>query len=183
MPRTDEQSAGEPWVVWSYEHDAWWGADHSGYHTDLMLAGLYTAVEAQEIERNANRGRIRNEEAMPLRHALTGTLSKWGVAIGRDRRVAGRVLTLLDESAEQRKTVRELRVAGSLLSNFAFNLEQRPTLDARAVGHLRECRLAWDRTLDAHAGLVAQEPNRNAGATIPETPKATAEGPSPSEDV
>jgi hypothetical protein len=174
----------EPWVVWSYEHDAWWGAGHCGYYTDLMLAGLYTAVEAQEIEWNANRGRIRKEAAMPLRAALSASLSKWGVIPERgDQRVAGRVLSLLDESAEQRKTVRELRVAGSLLSNFAFNLEQRPTLDAHAVGLLRECRLAWDRTLDAHAGLLAQEPNRNASATIPETRKATAEGPSPSEDV
>jgi hypothetical protein len=157
---------------------------------------------------------------------------------------------------------RELRHAGSLLANFAFNLEQRPTLDAHAVGFLRECRLAWDRTIAAHAGRPAaappadserlldaldrmatglvtppavptidgvlfqledamhfccdaplscdamsltriwrsilthysealrgvspepsEEPNRNASATILETRKATAEGPSPSEDV
>lgn len=191
-------------------------------------------------------------------------------AVTRDVEPLDREITALQERE------RELRRAGSLLSNFAFNLEQRPTLDARAVALLRRCRLAWDRTLDVHAGLRAavaddpipepdrigeappaggellldaldrmvaglaaspavptidsvlsqledalhfccdaplscdamsltriwrsiltdysaalrraapepsEEPNRNASATIPETRKATAEGPSPSEDV
>lgn len=62
------------WVVWSVEHNAWWGPNRGGYFTHLVGgAGLYTEAEAREIERSANgpagRGRI-SERAEPLsKHA------------------------------------------------------------------------------------------------------------------
>lgn len=171
-PPAQRARDGEPWVVWSYEHSAWWGAAHCGYYTDLLLAGLYTEAEAKEIERSANRGRIRNEEALSLREAIAELLAEWAAARGAPtQRVAGRVLSLMDEVAAQREIVRELRLAGATLSNFAFNLEQRPTLDERAIALLRESRMAWDRTVLCSRRDPITEPNRNAPATPPENTK------------
>lgn len=36
-------------VIWSFEHEAWWGPDHAGYTPDLDRAGRYSAREAGEI--------------------------------------------------------------------------------------------------------------------------------------
>ena len=41
------------YVVWSFEHRAWWGPDHRGYVTDLDAAGRYTRHEAAEIVINS----------------------------------------------------------------------------------------------------------------------------------
>lgn len=62
--------SGEPsdqWVVWSTEHDAWWGPNRGGYTSSLMQAGLYTEAEARRIER------LRSpvgERAIPVAEAL-----------------------------------------------------------------------------------------------------------------
>lgn len=37
------------YVVWSYEHEAWWGPDRCGYTTDLAKAGRYGTDELGEI--------------------------------------------------------------------------------------------------------------------------------------
>ena len=37
------------YVMWSHEHDAWWGPDHCGYTRDLEKAGRYTGTEAGKI--------------------------------------------------------------------------------------------------------------------------------------
>ena len=47
--------AEAPWLVWSNEHNAWWGADERGYFTDVRAAGRYTREQALEIEANARR--------------------------------------------------------------------------------------------------------------------------------
>lgn len=60
----------EPWVVWSYEHDAWWGPSYCGYHDDLMFAGIYPRVAAKEIETDANAIGERKESAMSLADAI-----------------------------------------------------------------------------------------------------------------
>ena len=141
-----------PWVVWSFKHDAWWGPDQCGYFTDLMLAGLYTEATAKEIERRDNGAGFANVLALSIEEALNRALRMRGVAgEGCEQRVAGRVLSLLEEITEVRDRARELRYAGALLSNFAYNLEQRPTLDAHAIALLRECRLKWDRTTESAA--------------------------------
>jgi hypothetical protein len=57
----------ELWVVWSFEHEAWWGPGRFGYVTELALAGRYSKAEALDIETKANRHRpTRHEQAMPL---------------------------------------------------------------------------------------------------------------------
>ena len=57
------------WLVWSYEHDAWWRPNACGYTPHLYEAGLYSEEKALEIEREANRytkpGKL-NERAIPL---------------------------------------------------------------------------------------------------------------------
>jgi hypothetical protein len=59
----------EPWVVWSFEHNAWWAPDWCGYTPDLAQAGRYSEADARDIEERANRclrgGRL-HELAMPL---------------------------------------------------------------------------------------------------------------------
>ena len=68
MSAHDEQQAKEDWLIWSFEHNAWWGPNSGGYYTELRAAGLYTEAEAKRIEASANRGGVRNEEA---RHIST----------------------------------------------------------------------------------------------------------------
>jgi hypothetical protein len=68
---TDDDNVRRNWVVWSYEHDAWWGPNHAGYQRSLLLAGLYTEAEAKRIEAMANRSASeKREEARTLLAAL-----------------------------------------------------------------------------------------------------------------
>jgi hypothetical protein len=63
-----EDQGGEPWVVWSEEHGAWWGPQRMGYTPRLERAGRYTEAEALAIEARANRylpAGDYNEMAMP----------------------------------------------------------------------------------------------------------------------
>ena len=41
------------YLVWSFEHDAWWGPNHCGYTNDIDKAGRYTAQEAGSIHTNS----------------------------------------------------------------------------------------------------------------------------------
>jgi len=41
------------YVIWSYEHNAWWAPNHSGYTTELQQAGRYSAEEAGAIVTNS----------------------------------------------------------------------------------------------------------------------------------
>jgi hypothetical protein len=43
------------WLIWSYEHAAWWCARSFGYTKDINQAGRYTRTEAMRICDNANR--------------------------------------------------------------------------------------------------------------------------------
>lgn len=60
----------DPWVIWSFEHNAWWKPDRRGYTPDLIFAGVYSKEEADEIERDANRYTPGNEVALPLMTAI-----------------------------------------------------------------------------------------------------------------
>ena len=60
----------EPWVIWSFEHDAWWAPHERGYVLELAQAGRYTKARALEIEAHANVVRP-NELALSLAHAET----------------------------------------------------------------------------------------------------------------
>lgn len=46
-----EQAGDRQFLVWSYQHHAWWGPANQGYHIDMLNAGLYTADEARRIIR------------------------------------------------------------------------------------------------------------------------------------
>lgn len=37
------------YVIWSFEHHAWWKPDREGYVEDVAQAGLYSAREAGDI--------------------------------------------------------------------------------------------------------------------------------------
>lgn len=37
------------YLIWSHEHNAWWGPNQSGYTTDVEQAGRYSFDEAAEI--------------------------------------------------------------------------------------------------------------------------------------
>lgn len=44
-------------LVYSREHNAWWGPNHCGYTTNIDDAGRYTEAEADKIVASACRGR------------------------------------------------------------------------------------------------------------------------------
>ena len=50
------------YVIWSFEHRAWWAADRIGYTRELAQAGRYTPHEAEQIVTEAAPG---YEECMP----------------------------------------------------------------------------------------------------------------------
>ena len=60
--------ADEPdrwWVIWSFEHQAWWRPDWRGYTDQLSDAGRYSTIEAGLIVVNANVV-AEEERALPL---------------------------------------------------------------------------------------------------------------------
>jgi hypothetical protein len=50
------------YVIWSFEHEAWWAPERRGYTEDLDQAGRYDDAEAHEIVANANV--VRREELL-----------------------------------------------------------------------------------------------------------------------
>lgn len=68
------------YVLWSFEHHAWWGPDFVGYTEDLRQAGRYSAEEAGRIVTNSILG---EEVALHERTAeLNGrptVKSLWGI--------------------------------------------------------------------------------------------------------
>ena len=60
------------YVIWSIEHQSWWGPNRSGYTDLLSLAGRYTAEDALAIQEGANWHQPWNEPnelAMPFEAA------------------------------------------------------------------------------------------------------------------
>ena len=52
------------YLIWSYEHQAWWRPWGSGYTKDLKEAGRYEYLEARDICFKANQYSNRIEEKM-----------------------------------------------------------------------------------------------------------------------
>lgn len=50
------------YVIWSFEHCAWWGPGRRGYTSSLASAGRYSRYEAESI--------VSNEESLALEDAL-----------------------------------------------------------------------------------------------------------------
>lgn len=42
------------WLIWSKEHNAWWGANRCGYVADVWESGRYDELEARDICNDAN---------------------------------------------------------------------------------------------------------------------------------
>lgn len=50
------------YLIWSFEHDAWWRPMRRGYIIEVEYAGLYTKDQALLICKAANYGGELNEE-------------------------------------------------------------------------------------------------------------------------
>ena len=50
------------YLIWSFEHNAWWKPNERGYTTNIAAAGVYSLDRASEICQNANTVSI--DEAM-----------------------------------------------------------------------------------------------------------------------
>lgn len=55
----------QKYLIWSWEHDAWWAPNSNGYVSDRGDAGEYSYEEALKICLNANYGFYRGREKMP----------------------------------------------------------------------------------------------------------------------
>lgn len=58
------RSANVDFVIWSFEHNAWWGPHRWGYTSQLAQAGRYSEAEATAIVMDANRYSKEPNEAM-----------------------------------------------------------------------------------------------------------------------
>ncbi|MCR4297541.1 MAG: hypothetical protein NUV75_02125 [Gallionella sp.] len=60
-----ERSAG--WLIWSNEHNAWWGPGCCGYPSDIASAGRYTLEQAINIctQRSWMLGHVPPETMVP----------------------------------------------------------------------------------------------------------------------
>jgi hypothetical protein len=56
---------GREWLIWSNEHNAWWGHGQRGYVADVRVAGRYTREEAVQIVHEANIGVRLDPESQP----------------------------------------------------------------------------------------------------------------------
>jgi hypothetical protein len=74
--RRETVKANDAWLVWSFEHDAWWAANSCGYTTGLLNAGVYSEAEAKEIEAGSTYGKTRREEARSLASVLDAEAQK-----------------------------------------------------------------------------------------------------------
>jgi hypothetical protein len=53
------------YLIWSFEHNAWWGLDECGYIENIAKAGRYSLAAAERICLAANTGGI-DEAIVPL---------------------------------------------------------------------------------------------------------------------
>lgn len=51
---SDTNSNLTTYVIWSHDHDMWWGPNYEGYAANLLNAGVYTETEARDICLDAN---------------------------------------------------------------------------------------------------------------------------------
>lgn len=63
-------SMPDRYLIWSFEHNSWWGLNERGYVRDWKEAGVYPRARAEEICESANfRPGVLNETFIPL-HAI-----------------------------------------------------------------------------------------------------------------
>lgn len=64
------------YVIWSFEHNAWWRPGRMGYTTQLSQAGQYSRAESERIVARANIVKF-NEQLMLLSTARAYALKGW----------------------------------------------------------------------------------------------------------
>jgi hypothetical protein len=55
----------ETYLIWSHEHQAWWGSERCGYVASIGAAGRYSEAEALDICTNSIPGTARRLGALP----------------------------------------------------------------------------------------------------------------------
>lgn len=55
------------WLIWSIEHNAWWGTNRIGYTKSRKLAGRYSEQDAADIVHGAN---IARDDDQPPQEAM-----------------------------------------------------------------------------------------------------------------
>lgn len=66
------------YVVWSNEHQCWWGPDCKGYRRNLADAGKYSRDDAIGICRGARGGREFNSNPSEVPLLLEDAVEFWG---------------------------------------------------------------------------------------------------------
>ena len=61
---------GDKYLIWSIEHQKWWGPNSDGYVDYTDMAGRYTKEEATRIVKNANEYEKDPKECMIPEHML-----------------------------------------------------------------------------------------------------------------
>ena len=64
-PCRHDNMKSENWLIWSYEHDAWWKPNSMGYTRKYLEAGRYSEKEAERICKQADIGRRLLSSVMP----------------------------------------------------------------------------------------------------------------------
>jgi hypothetical protein len=52
-------------LIWSFEHDAWWAPERCGYTKDIAKAGMYSLEEAGQICIDASYSGVAQEVMLP----------------------------------------------------------------------------------------------------------------------
>lgn len=52
-------------LIWSFEHDAWWAPERCGYTKDINKAGMYGLEEAAQICIDASYSGVAQEVMLP----------------------------------------------------------------------------------------------------------------------
>lgn len=87
------------YVIWSYEHRAWWRPGGWGYTLELAEAGRYSKAEADRIVADANIVSV-NEIAMLASEAEAGGAGALYRSLSTDELVRLRAAFMLDQTSE-----------------------------------------------------------------------------------
>lgn len=64
------------YLIWSFEHNAWWKWARNGYTKTVGAAGVYSQAEACDICVDANRTGV-NEAMVPVAFFVEDQLAQW----------------------------------------------------------------------------------------------------------
>lgn len=112
----------DAWLIWSYEHNAWWGPEYCGYYTNVLSAGLYTQDAAYAESEPHTPGARPLEEPRRLVDALA--CSRYQTMLG------GEMVAVLDTATTALAAAREAERDLSFALDVALGGMREPmTLD------------------------------------------------------